>query len=179
MVNGQLLQMNKTYSHLKQKQKTKINEWMYEAYKKQINEKLSNEQALQYVYGKIDEAKIWIPWHEIEKHYYSRKNHFKKRLATENIPQHIRSMEHILNRATAKIDSLEKKIEEFEAYQSEIQKLEAYYASQQWKDDFELEEKGQFPKDIRRGVLSEDGIYNLLERNKELLDRIRLDEERD
>ena len=36
MVNGQLLQMNKPYSQLKNKQKEKISNWMYEAYKKQM-----------------------------------------------------------------------------------------------------------------------------------------------
>ena len=49
MVNGQLLQMNKPYSQLKNKQKEKISNWMYEAYKKQEREKLSNEEALQIV----------------------------------------------------------------------------------------------------------------------------------
>ena len=38
MVNGQLLQMNKPYSQLKNKQKEKISNWMYEAYKKQERE---------------------------------------------------------------------------------------------------------------------------------------------
>lgn len=33
MVNGQLLQMSKPYSQLKNKQKEKISNWMYEAYK--------------------------------------------------------------------------------------------------------------------------------------------------
>ena len=50
MVDGQLLQMNKTYSRLKNKQKEKISGWMYETYKKQVNEKLTNEEALQYVF---------------------------------------------------------------------------------------------------------------------------------
>ena len=49
MVNGQLLQMNKPYSQLKNKQKEKISNWMYEAYKKHMAEKLSYEEALQIV----------------------------------------------------------------------------------------------------------------------------------
>ena len=44
----------------------------------------------------------------------------------------------------------------------DLQQLEAYYTSQKWKDDFEADEKGLLPKDLKRGVLSEDGIYNLL-----------------
>lgn len=172
MVNGQLLQMNKPYSQLKNKQKEKISNWMYEAYKKQMAEKLSNEEALQVVYDKIEDAKIWIPAHEVEKKYYSKKNQFKKRLAAENVPQHLFVMEGILNRATQKMDALEKKIAEYEEFQAEIQKLEAYYTSQQWKDDFAMDEKGELPDKLKRGILSEDGIYNLLERNKKLMERI-------
>lgn len=31
-----------------------------------------------------------------------------------------------------------------------------------------------FPEHLRRGVLSEDGIYNLLERNKEVMDKLKM-----
>ena len=40
--------------------------------------------------------------------------------------------------------------------------LGAYYASDVWKDDFAAEEAGLLPRDLKRGVLSEDGIYNAL-----------------
>jgi len=42
-VDGKLLQVNKSYSQLKNKQKMKIADWMYEAYKKQVSESISNE----------------------------------------------------------------------------------------------------------------------------------------
>nr|WP_297703069.1 hypothetical protein [uncultured Butyrivibrio sp.] len=45
-VNGKLLQVNKRYSSLKQKQQAKIAGWMYEAFKKQMNEKISDDEAL-------------------------------------------------------------------------------------------------------------------------------------
>ena len=35
-----------------------------------------------------------------------------------------------------------------------------------------MDEEGAFPKELKRGVLSEDGIYNMLERNKEFMDWI-------
>ena len=41
--------------------------------------------------------------------------------------------------------------------------LSAYYSSDAWKRDFAADEAGLLPKDLKRGVLSEDGIYNLLE----------------
>ena len=35
-----------------------------------------------------------------------------------------------------------------------------------------MDEAGEFSDKLKRGVLSEDGIYNLLERNKEMMDLI-------
>ena len=74
------------------------------------------------------------------------------------------------------MDTLEKKIAEYEEFQSEIKKLEAYYTSPQWKDDYAMDEAGTFPDKLKRGVLSQDGIWNLLERNKELTRRLGISE---
>ena len=176
MVDGRLLQMNKSYGQLKQKQKEKISEWMYQAYRKQTSENLSDEEALQLVFDRIEEAKIWIPDYEILNRYRAKKNQFRKRLAGENVPQHIFVMESILEKATQKMDALEKKIEEYEAFQAEIRKLEEYYTSPQWKADFVADEAGQYPDKLTWGVLSEDGIWNMLERNRELLRRLGISE---
>ena len=70
------------------------------------------------------------------------------------------------------MEDLEEKIEEYKAFQSEIRKLEAYYTSPQWKADYAADEAGQYPDQLKRGVLSEDGIWNLLERNNELVGKI-------
>ena len=169
MVNGKLLQMNKTYKDLKNRQKDKISGWMYEAYKKQVNEGLSNDEAFALVMDKINEAQIWVPEYEVEQKYNSMKSRFKNRMAAESIPQHIYQMEAILDKAQQKMDALEQQIADFKEYQAKIQELEAYYMSQQWKDDFAMDEDGKFPKRLKKGVLSEDGIYNMLERNKEIM----------
>ena len=92
-------------------------------------ENLSDEEALQLVFERIENAEIWIPEHEIVSRYRAKKIQFRKRLASENVPQHIYAMENILDKATQRMDALEKKIEEYEAFQAEIQKLEAYYTS--------------------------------------------------
>ena len=44
-----------------------------------------------------------------------------------------------------------------------LKALSDYYSSPVWKRDFAADEAGLLPKDMKRGVLSEDGIYNLLE----------------
>lgn len=43
-----------------------------------------------------------------------------------------------------------------------IETLKNYQESGQWLKDFECEEQGMLPIDLKRGVLSEDGLYNLL-----------------
>ena len=88
----------------------------------------------------------------------------------------IRSMETILDTANEKLDALDAAVADLQAYQSEIRKLEAYYTSENWKKDFALDEAGKLPADLKRGVLSEDGIYNLLERNREFLDAFGVEE---
>ena len=49
-----------------------------------------------------------------------------------------------------------------------ISELEAYYESVKWRKDFESDEAGLLPKNLKRGVLSEDGINDLLDKYKEV-----------
>ena len=83
----------------------------------------------------------------------------------------ISEMEAILDEALLRMDMSEEDPEALWDYQPEINKLDEYYSSQDWKDDYALDEAGLLPKDLKRGVLSEDGIYDALERNKELMER--------
>lgn len=43
-----------------------------------------------------------------------------------------------------------------------LSELIDYYVNGLWLRDFELDEKGLLPKELKRGILSEDGFYNLL-----------------
>ena len=54
------------------------------------------------------------------------------------------------------------------ALQPEIDRLAAYYSSEAWKADFAADEAGILPANLKRGILSEDGVYILLERFAEL-----------
>ena len=49
-----------------------------------------------------------------------------------------------------------------ERIQEAIHILSEYYGSDEWKKDFADDEAGLLPKDLKRGVLSEDGIWNVL-----------------
>ena len=90
--------------------------------------------------------------------------------------ERITHMEGLLDKSTEVIARLEQALEDFAALQPDIAELEAYYSSPQWRKDFEADEAGKLPKDLKRGVLSEDGIYDLLTDYRCLQDQIRTTE---
>ena len=75
--------------------------------------------------------------------------------------------EQILNEAAEVLDQLDLAYERYEALQGKIAELEKYYTSPIWRKDFEASEAGKLPEDLPCGVLSEDGIFNILERNQD------------
>jgi len=87
--------------------------------------------------------------------------------------QRIRLMEQHLNRAASALKRLSSALDKYEEAKTDIAALASYYGSDDWKQDFAADEAGLLPKDLKRGVLSEDGIWNLLEDNKELQKKIR------
>ena len=46
--------------------------------------------------------------------------------------------------------------------QQKLKILEDYYTSGQWLKDYEADEQGLLPYDLKRGVLSQDALYELL-----------------
>ncbi|WP_029071310.1 DUF4298 domain-containing protein [Kandleria vitulina] len=81
----------------------------------------------------------------------------------------IKEMENILDNTHQKIQDVINSLEALKAYQEEIEKLEAYYTSSYWKEDFQLDEEGKLPADLKHGVLSEDGISSVLDDYHELM----------
>lgn len=85
----------------------------------------------------------------------------------------IKQMERCMNRASAAIKRLSAALDKYEELQEDIAALSEYYGSKEWKRDFRDDEAGLLPKDLKRGVLSEDCIWNLLEGNKELQKKLK------
>ena len=50
------------------------------------------------------------------------------------------------------------------------EELASYYGSDAWKRDLAADEAGLLPDELRRGVLSEDGLYDLLAETDSLND---------
>lgn len=88
-INGQLLQMNKRFSNLKNAQKEKITAWLYEEYRAAYKEKdmppdtKRDIKILLNVTEKIEAAQIWLPGDELDKHYYNKKAKFGGRYEKE------------------------------------------------------------------------------------------------
>ena len=87
--------------------------------------------------------------------------------------ERIKQMELRMERAAKAVMELSAAWDNFEAVQEDIAALEGYYGSKEWKQDFADDEAGLLPADLKRGVLSEDGIWNLLSDVRELNGRMK------
>ena len=74
----------------------------------------------------------------------------------------IRQMEECLDASAAAVEKLGAALKEYEAVQKQYKKLSDYYGSPRWMKDFEDDEAGKLPAELRRGVLSEDAAFNAL-----------------
>ena len=68
---------------------------------------------------------------------------------------------------------LDMAIDEYIDIKNCIGDLKDYMESGQWRKDFEADERGEIPAEIERGVLSEDGLYDLLGDVDKILGRAR------
>ena len=84
--------------------------------------------------------------------------------------ERIREMEARLDRAAVAMKELERALEAYRAARADIAALADYYQSPQWLADYDGE--GALPPDLPRGVLSQDGIYDLLSADKELREEL-------
>lgn len=80
----------------------------------------------------------------------------------------------MINEAIARIRRMEQcfdAVQEDAERGDQLQLLIRYYESGQWLHDYELDEQGLLPPDLKRGVLAQDAVYDLLEqiaRNKNM-----------
>ena len=75
--------------------------------------------------------------------------------------EHITRMENIMVKQENVISKLETVLEELDAAQKDYEALWDYYYSDQRNQDLEDEENHRIPENLKRGVLSEDEVYNL------------------
>lgn len=86
--------------------------------------------------------------------------------------ERIEHMEQNMERVMHAVRVLDDALNEYEAAQEALHGLESYYGSDTWKQDFADDEQGKLPQNLKRGVLSEDAIWNLLEDSRALKERL-------
>ena len=80
--------------------------------------------------------------------------------------ERIKWMEQRFNKALAAIKN--GTADSLKAVKEDVAELSKYYGSELWKQDFAADEAGNLPPKLKRGVLSEDGIWNLLADYREI-----------
>ena len=65
--------------------------------------------------------------------------------------ERVEKYERLFDEATARPDA------------EKLRLLDAYYTSGEWREDYEADERGEFPPDMKRGVLAQDALYDLLQ----------------
>ena len=83
--------------------------------------------------------------------------------------ERIKEMEACLDVSEEAIRKLSEALASFKDIQPQYLKLCNYYSSDQWVEDYEDDENGRLPTDLKRGVLSQDTIYDLITENRDLL----------
>ena len=86
--------------------------------------------------------------------------------------ERIEIMERYLNDSETAVRELDVALERYETIQHELKKLSDYYGSTLWIKDYEDDEAGKLPENLKRGVLSEDSVYDLLTEHHNLILRM-------
>jgi len=75
----------------------------------------------------------------------------------------VRQMEDYLDLVLNAMENTPESVTVDEEVKEALYELTDYYENGQWLLDYEIDEQGLLPKDLKRGVLAEDTLYNLLD----------------
>ena len=77
-------------------------------------------------------------------------------------------MERQLDQLRAALHAMDEALAALTNVRPAAQALSDYYGSAQWRKDFADDEAGRLPKNLKRGVLSEDAVWNALQEYNEM-----------
>ena len=80
--------------------------------------------------------------------------------------------EEICDEAMEKVSNLQTALDEYQKILPKFNELKEYYQSPLWRKDHQADVDGLIPQDLKRGILSEDGICILLEDEREVLNQM-------
>lgn len=82
-------------------------------------------------------------------------------------------MEKALDNVSAAVNNLSEAINAYAEVQAQYQQLTDYYFGPDWLKDLDDDREGLLPHDLKRGVLSEDAVYDLVSDNDALIEQLR------
>jgi len=80
----------------------------------------------------------------------------------QNIVERVRQMEQYMDEVAEVLQSAPDNLCTEKELFEKVKALTNYMDSGQWLADYEADERGELPADLKRGVLSQDGLYNLI-----------------
>lgn len=86
----------------------------------------------------------------------------------------ITRMEQALDESAEAVSALGEALKQYLDILPALKELTEYYSSPLWREDFEADEAGLLPRGLKRGVLSEDGVWNLLYDHRQLMEELKL-----
>lgn len=76
----------------------------------------------------------------------------------------IEALEAAYDRVKSVIDTLENALQDMGDIDEDIDTLVQYEESGLWLADYEADERGELPGDLKRGILAQDALYDLFDR---------------
>ncbi len=80
----------------------------------------------------------------------------------DDLLSRVSAMEQAMTEASAALTQLQQALTRYQAALPLLEQLEDYYQSPLWLADWDADHQGLLPPGMPRGVLSQDGLYNLL-----------------
>lgn len=96
----------------------------------------------------------------------------EEQIPSDRVERVAKMSEHLKNLKTIQT-RLSFALTDFQQAQTIVNILDHYYFQGAWIQDFEADEQGKIPKYINRGALSEDDIYNTINKNQEILNNMK------
>lgn len=133
LVDGKLLQMNKQFRDLKRSQQEKINDWLFQEYRRVWMEdgrepQKKKDEIVDKVMEHIHEAEIWIPETEVRKYFSGRVSRYRKHVYQElqQQPQEeiLLTEEVIMAAVNGEKEAVQKVVEHYYEYIEELCTIE-------------------------------------------------------
>ena len=90
---------------------------------------------------------------------------------TRNLLTRVREMQDRYDDLTRVLAGLDEAISEYKNFIPDLEILKDYLNSGQLKTDASIDDAGQIPAEIKRGVLSEEGLFGLLQGAQKIQNR--------